>query len=406
MLFSSHARSSGYVHELRRRFRVAPGRAAVAGLTVVELAVGASDLGLGLAGGLPGKLLADLGASVVRIVAAQSPPIDADVPWGRAWHRDKKVAATDDRDEAFAVLREADVVLAYGPEELVEERGLGYRDVSAVNPAVVYARCRPSRAGGGPWPTSACWSRPGPGSAPSWRGTGRGRSSSTCGRQRMGTAALLTSSVLGLLCRRAATGRGGWAETSLYDGMLATLGCMIGRSERAAPHIEGYWEKGSTFPNFLYRCADGELLQVWFGGKGMYDKLISVLGDEPSTEGYYSDQTHRQARRAGQALGIVLRHQAAGRVDHAAARGGGRLRAGARPGRDPRRPAPGGNRAGRPVLRRAARRRRGRLADLGPPHLKLTTPVVRRPAGGTRRGRREASFRSGKSWFAFRVAGG
>jgi hypothetical protein len=72
--------------------------------------------------------------------------------------------------------------------------------------------------------------------------------------------------------------------------MLATLGCMIGRSERAAPEIEGYWEKGSTFPNFLYRCADGELIQVWFGGKGMYAKLIDVLGDEPSAAGYYSDQ--------------------------------------------------------------------------------------------------------------------
>jgi crotonobetainyl-CoA:carnitine CoA-transferase CaiB-like acyl-CoA transferase len=262
-----------------------------AGLTVVELAVGASDLGLGLAGGLPGRLLADLGASVVRLVAAQSPPIDADVPWGRVWHRDKKVAATDDRDEAFAVLREADVVLAYGPEELVEERGLGYREVSAVNPAVVYARCRPSRAGWGTvadygllveartgFCTQLAGHRPGP-IFVDVRAPG------------MGTAALLTSSVLGLLYRRAATGRGGWAETSLYDGMLATLGCMIGRSQRAAPHIEGYWEKGSTFPNFLYRCADGELLQVWFGGKGMYDKLISVLGDEPSTEGYYSDQT-------------------------------------------------------------------------------------------------------------------
>ncbi len=65
---------------------------------------------------------------------------------------------------------------------------------------------------------------------------------------------------------------------------------MIGRSERAAPEIEGYWEKGSTFPNFLYRCSDGELIQVWFGGKGMYPKLIEVLGDEPSTAGYYSDQ--------------------------------------------------------------------------------------------------------------------
>jgi crotonobetainyl-CoA:carnitine CoA-transferase CaiB-like acyl-CoA transferase len=83
---------------------------------------------------------------------------------------------------------------------------------------------------------------------------------------------------------------GGWAETSLYDGMLATLGCMIGRSERAAPGIETYWEKGSWFPNFMYRCADGELIQVWFGGKGMYAKLIEVLGDEASEQGYYADQ--------------------------------------------------------------------------------------------------------------------
>ena len=105
-----------------------------------------------------------------------------------------------------------------------------------------------------------------------------------------GAALLMTTSVFALLRRRALGGAGGWAETSLYDGMLATLGCMIGRSERAAPEVEGYWEKGSTFPNFLYRCADGELLQVWFGGKGMYPKLLDVLGDEPSGEGYYTDQ--------------------------------------------------------------------------------------------------------------------
>lgn len=29
---------------------------------------------------------------------------------------------------------------------------------------------------------------------------------------------------------------------------------------------------------------------MWFGGKGMYGKLIEVLGDEPSAAGYYSDQ--------------------------------------------------------------------------------------------------------------------
>jgi crotonobetainyl-CoA:carnitine CoA-transferase CaiB-like acyl-CoA transferase len=260
------------------------------GLTVAELAVGTSDLGLGLAGGLPGRLLADLGASVIRIVAALPPPIDSGVPWGRAWHRGKKVVATAERDEAFALLREADVVLAYGPEELVEARGLGYQDVCAANPAVVYARCRPSRAAWGAVPDFGLLVEARAGFCTQLAGHRPGPIFVDVRAAGMGTAALLTTSVLGLLYRRARTGSGGWAETSLYDGMLATLGCMIGRSERAAPEIEGYWEKGSTFPNFLYRCADGELLQVWFGGKGMYAKLISVLGDEPSEEGYYSDQ--------------------------------------------------------------------------------------------------------------------
>jgi crotonobetainyl-CoA:carnitine CoA-transferase CaiB-like acyl-CoA transferase len=265
------------------------------GIRVVELAVGVSDLGLGLAGGLPGKLLGDLGANVTRITARSgsafdNSAIDDGVPWGEAWHRDKKATATDDAAEAFDALRAADVVLAYGPESLVESRGLGYRDVAAVNPGVVYARCRPSRWGAGTaedfgllvearagFCTQLAGHRPGPVFV-DVRAAG------------IGTAALLTTSVLGLLLRRARTGDGGWAETSLYDGMLATLGCMIGRSERAAPEIEGYWEKGSTFPNFLYRCADGELLQVWFGGKGMYAALIKALGDEPSLEGYYADQ--------------------------------------------------------------------------------------------------------------------
>ena len=127
-------------------------------------------------------------------------------------------------------------------------------------------------------------------SAPSSPATGPARSSSTCGPPASARRSCSPRRCSRCCAAGRETGAGGWAETSLYDGMLATLGCMIGRSERAAPEIEGYWEKGSTFPNFLYRCADGELIQVWFGGKGMYATLLEVLGDEPSAEGYYADQ--------------------------------------------------------------------------------------------------------------------
>jgi crotonobetainyl-CoA:carnitine CoA-transferase CaiB-like acyl-CoA transferase len=259
-------------------------------VSVTELAAGVSDLGLGLAGGLPGMLLGGLGADVTRITATSGYAIDDHVPWGEAWHAGKRVVATDQADVIRAALTAADVVLAYGPEALVESRGLGYREVAAMNPRVVYARCRPSRWEAGTVEDFGLLAEARSGFCTQLAGHRAGPIFIDVRAPGIGAAALLTTSVLGLLLRRARTGAGGWAETSLYDGMLATLGCMIGRSQRAAPEIEGYWEKGSTFPNFLYRCADGELLQVWFGGKGMYAALISALGDEPSLEGYYADQ--------------------------------------------------------------------------------------------------------------------
>ncbi|HKE76173.1 MAG TPA: CoA transferase [Acidimicrobiales bacterium] len=268
----------------------------LAGLAVVEVAIGVSELGLGHAGGVPGRLLADLGASVTRVVGPEPLALDAGVPWGRVWHRGKRVVATADTGEVAALLAGADVAFVYGPEALVEDRGLGYEACAAANPGLVYARCRPSVFGGGPdgpvgpvddyallvearagFCSQLAAHRPGP-MLVDVRASGAG------------AAFLLTTSALALLRRRALTGGGGWAETSLYDGMLATLGCMIGRSERALPKIESYWAKGSFFPNFLYRCGDGELMQIWFGGKGMYAKVIEALGDEPSEEGYYAEQ--------------------------------------------------------------------------------------------------------------------
>jgi len=279
------------------------------GLSVVEVAVGCSDLGLGLAGGLPGMFLADLGASVVRVVGTSEVAIDEHLSWSRVWHRDKRILRTDDPAEVRAALLGADVGLVYGSEELVEGRGLGYADIAAANPSLVYGRCRPSRTSGGTVEdfgllveaeTGFCTQLAGHRAGPIFvdvRATGAG------------AAMVLSASVLALLVGRARAGTGGWAETSLYDGMLSTLGCMIGRSERAPAEVERYWEKGSTFPNFMYRCADGELLQVWFGGKGMYGTLIEVLGDEPSAEGYYRDQATGALRARAERWGALFERQ-------------------------------------------------------------------------------------------------
>ena len=279
---------------------------------MVEVAVGTSDLGLGLVAGVPGSMLSDLGASVTRVVGAPAPGIDEHLHWGRAWHRDKEVVTESDPLRIAARLGAADVAIVYGDEARIEGRGLGSVEMLSRHPSLVYARCRPSRTGKGVSADYALLVEARAGFCTQLAGHREGPIFVDVRASGAGAALVLTASVLALLRRKVHSGRGGWAETSLYDGLLSTLGCMIGRSERAPAEVESYWEKGSTFPNFLYRCADGELLQVWFGGKGMYAALIQILGDEPSPRGYYADQVSgmlgERARRWRSFFALHPRH--------------------------------------------------------------------------------------------------
>jgi crotonobetainyl-CoA:carnitine CoA-transferase CaiB-like acyl-CoA transferase len=261
-----------------------------AGLRVVEVVAGTSELGLGLAGAVPGMLLAELGADVTRVVSAAPVGIDVGLQWGRVWNRRKRIVSVNSADEIRTLTASADVVLLYGTEALVEGRGLGAADLCAANPRLIAVRCRPSDVNGSTVEDYALLVEARSGFCGQLAGHRDGPILIDLNASAIGAASLVLASAFALLRSRETTGEGGSAETSLYDGMLATLGCMVGRSERAAPEIEYYWEHGSTFPNFMYRCADGELIQVWFGGKGMYASLIEVLGDEPSVEGYYADQ--------------------------------------------------------------------------------------------------------------------
>src|SRR4051812_23162070 len=133
------------MNQVSAQFATGPCR----GLQVVEVAVGVSDLGLGMAGVVPGMLLADLGADVVRIVGPTTPAIDGDVAWSHVWHRDKRIVVADDAEGIKGILAGSDVALVYGSEALVEGRGLGSADLAEVNPSLVYARCRPSRTSTG-----------------------------------------------------------------------------------------------------------------------------------------------------------------------------------------------------------------------------------------------------------------
>src|SRR5262249_43788022 len=154
-------------------------------------------------------------------------------------HCDKRIVATDDTDDIRDALQQSDVALVYGSEDMVEGRGLGWADVRATNPTLAYVRCRPSRGTA----DYALLVQAASGFCTQLDGHRSGPIFVDARAAASGTSFLMTSAALALLHERARTGAGGWAETSLYDGMLSTLGCMIGRSERAAPEIEGYWER-------------------------------------------------------------------------------------------------------------------------------------------------------------------
>ena len=94
--------------------------ASLEGLRVVEVSLGVSAVGAGLAVSLPGSLLRDLGAQVLRVQSQRRSTLDAGVEFGRVWNRGKELVEVDDDDPEraaatiAAVARDADVLVEIG----------------------------------------------------------------------------------------------------------------------------------------------------------------------------------------------------------------------------------------------------------------------------------------------------
>ncbi len=104
-----------------------------------------------------------------------------------------------------------------------------------------------------------------------------------------GAALAATVGALAVLYEREATGVGGWAETSLIDGVQIILPMIIGRVEHASATTNLLWRDQGPAEALSYRCADGEYVQLWFGAKGAYEAFLDHVGDPPSEQGYNAD---------------------------------------------------------------------------------------------------------------------
>ena len=264
------------------------------GVRVVEVALGTSVVGAGMAAGLPGALLRDLGAEVARVQSAERSTLDQRVELDRAWNRGKEVVEVgDDPARAAATVRalagEADVLLLAGPEQLVERQGLGYQHLARSRPDLVHVRIRPSGDAGGVLPDLELLVHARTGLLTQIRGHRPGPVFCDLTVASAGAALAATVGALACLYEREATGRGGWAETSLYDGLQAMLPMIIGRVEHPTPATDLLWKGQGPSESLAYRCADGEYLQLWFGAKGAYESFLDHMGDPPSEAGYTAD---------------------------------------------------------------------------------------------------------------------
>jgi len=277
------------------------------GIQVVEVALGVSTVGSGLAVSLPGSLLRDLGAQVARVESRPRSTLDAGIELERAWNRGKDVVAVDDAADPggatatiSSLARDADILIVSGPEDRVERRGLAHHQLARLNPGLIAARIRPSVTAHGPIPDFELLVAARAGLLTQIRSHHGGPAFSDLAVGAAGAGLSAAVGALALLYQRAVTGQGGWAETSLHDGIAALLPMITGTVERHSPTTRLLWQNQGPGEALSYRCKDGEWVQLWFGAKGAFEAFLEHIGDPPSEVGYNAELMSDALEKRGQ----------------------------------------------------------------------------------------------------------
>jgi crotonobetainyl-CoA:carnitine CoA-transferase CaiB-like acyl-CoA transferase len=270
--------------------------APLAGIRVVEAALGVSVVGAGLASSLPGSLLRDLGADVARVQSRTRSALDQNIEFAPVWNRGKELTETDDDTDPAAsattikaLARDADILLLAGVEDRIDRQGLAYQHLARENPRLIVVRIRPSGNARGALHDLELLVAARAGLLSQIRAHRPGPAFADLAIASAGAGLSAAVGALSLLYQREGTGQGGWAQTSLYDGITALLPMIIGRVEHHSPTTKLLWQNRGPSEALSYRCADGEYVQLWFGAKGAFDAFLAHIGDPPSERGYNAE---------------------------------------------------------------------------------------------------------------------
>ena len=287
------------------------------------------DLSRILAGPWAGQVLADLGADVIKV---ERPGAGDDTrAWGPPFLKDRDGAETKeagyylsvnrgkrsvtlsiDKPEGQRIVRalaaRADIVLENYKVGTLARFGLGYEDLKAVNPKLIY--CSVTGFGQtGPRREQAAYDFMIQAMGGMMSVTGERDDKPGGGPQKVGipivdlmTGMYAAVAVLAALARREVSGAGEYVDIGMLDVQVATLanqamnflvsGKVPRRTGNAHPNIQ---------PQDVFACRDGQIALA-VGNDGQFAKLCEVLG-QPALA-----QDERFAKNASRVRNLAVLH--------------------------------------------------------------------------------------------------
>lgn len=272
------------------------------------------DMTIAGAGPRAGRMLAELGAEVIKVedpgegdVMLGRPPTQHGMSVGYTHFNRGKLSVfldlrkADDLGRARALIRECDIFLNNMRPGVAERLGVGYEDVALVNPRIIYGYL-------------SAWGRRGP--MASWPGADPvvqffsgwcsiqgeegtdGEFGRYVGHIDDAGAAFLVGGVLQALIQRERTGRGQRVDVSLLKASLVT------QITRISEHLAGSTPKpmgsacATSAPHEAIRCGDGKYLAVGVLHDEHWRALCSALGaDRLATDPRFATNEDRVRER-------------------------------------------------------------------------------------------------------------
>ncbi len=257
----------------------APAAVVLSGLKVLDMSVG-------LPAPASARLLAELGADVVKVETPKGDPARRLSPAGFAsWNRSKRsvvldLATSAGRDSLDDLLACADVLVHSFPETEATELGLDVDSLSVRFPSLIVARVG-SFPPGHPdanLPTEELLVQARLGASDEQAGNRPGPVYIRLPFSSWGACLLLTVGILARLYERLRTGRARPVETSLVQGALVPAALYWQRAERPPE-----WMTRHSLPKvnpssqlLIFECADGEWLTIC-GGFAETEPVLEIL---------------------------------------------------------------------------------------------------------------------------------